>query len=997
MTTDDKNTEPGPNPQEIEQPAPGPENAHQGSQASTEYESTPTSEKDSMSEGHEPLLPPLEASIANDEDQDTPETRNESRTQVGSSQSSQDEKTDPYLDNRKARLEHDHKWWGDRHSPPPTGHPDRQHLFAWNPPISDQEVQDTLAAYYDRIRDPETGVLNPLGVHLRPSTPPQKRAEKQLKVLEDDGVDVTPELARDVHDHHNKASGLAAALVEWCEGKDAVPVEHAREMQKMLDRLMLESAKQQRDTNAKLSQVTKDFDKNKRSLEKTKQDYNELLELFEQLEKEKDETQKKLENKQKDIDHFEKTRASQHARRHSDAGSSKPQEPLNSRRASVQLQKEHIKKELQQMKIIHRLEEDVAHLEKENESLKVNSPPGKKPHSNSQELVLTKVIAPASSESEQQLSLDLQSTQKQLEVAMSMVIAADKDCKGAEEARKKVEEEAAKYRDFHVKLYLQLCENAEAWAGVADAIKHLSDETTDEAPNAYQKLILEAAKEWKRLECKYEKGWPANETAFKEGKLHKNAILLRALDKSEKEVQEKFDLNKRLNDKIQFQLKDREDKANNVRELARAIRSLERETSTLGRVEEIPDVKASFEIPRTPIGSSGTSAQASSSGSGNASSSSLVNEQFQAKIRSLELECANLERRIVGAEDETKQLTERNKELQELGATNEKLEVSLQEKERSLVAIQEEVERLTKEVQILRDESKELKAARARDMGATQELSKCNKTIQQQGVEIKNLRGQVDRTQNRNQILKDVNFDTADSLISAIKKQTKAPNSAYDKASKEYGSESEELGLMDRINYLNMACFFRTRNYIQLALREGANRLANVLITDAEKWAKFCYDDLAKMHPSVNDNIAASMRILNGLRRIMTAEKENGVEKGIKSVQAGRSKLAKAHDQLAFGQLVQLADTLLDWTRGMRTGEVQESCKKLFKKSRKLNKEMGFSVEQHIRVGGLQEEIKNNLGMKAAALRRSGFHSPPSPEKWNKNLDEGFDTEVEDD
>ncbi|KAJ4267466.1 hypothetical protein NW762_003573 [Fusarium torreyae] len=987
MITDDQNTEHGSTPQEIEQPVPGPEDSHEGSQASTEYESTPTSEKNVMSEEHEPLLQPSEASIVNDEDQDAPDAEDGSRTQAESSQSIapdtqssqsvRDGTANPYLDNREARREHDKKWWGDRHNPPPLGDANRQHLFSWNPPISGEEVQRTLAAFHDRIRDPDTGELNPLGAHLRPSTPPLERAKKQVQSLKDNGVNVTLDLVKEMYDHHTKNNGLQPALQEWCQGKDAVPVEHVNELLKMLDRLKLEMAKQQRDTNDKLSQVTKNYDENKGALEKSEQELNELTKLYEQLEKEKEETEKKLENKQKDIDHFEKTRASHHARRHSDAGSSKPSEPLNPRRAGIQLQKEYIKKELQQMKAIHNLEEKVAHLEEENESLKANGTP-----------------APASLESEQQLSLNLQDIQKKYELAMSLLEEAENDRKGAEEARKDAEEEVAKYRGFHNNFYSQLRESAGTWTTAASFIRNLQEEATDKFSEESRQIIIEAAKEWETLETNYEKDWPPNKEAFEKGKLGQNLVTLEKLERSERKLQETFDLNKRLIGGIQLQLEDREVKANKLVKLARDMRTLQDETLTQGRVEEIPDVKPSFEIPRTPLWPSGTSAKTSGSGSGDASSSSQTNEQMEAEIRSLKGECANLDNKILVAEKEVKQLKQTNKALRDIGVTNEKLEAFLQEKEKSISTLLEEVEGLRKEIRTLRDESKELKASRAREMGTAQELSKYKTTMQQQGVEIKNLRAQIDRTQNRNQSLQDVNFNTADSLISAIRKQAKAPKAADGKTPKEYGSESDELGLMDRINYLNMACFFRTRNYIQLALREGANRLANVLITDAEKWAKFCHDDLAKMHPSVNDNIAASMRILNGVRRIMTAEKEQGVTKGIKSVQAGRNKLAKTHDQLAFGQLVQLADTILDWTQGMRTGEVQEGCKKLFKKSRKFKRGGGLSSEQRIRVGELQEEIKKNPGMKADALRRSGFHSPLSPEKWAKNLDEGFDSEV---
>ncbi|CEI66924.1 hypothetical protein FVEN_g8572 [Fusarium venenatum] len=168
-----------------------------------------------------------------------------------------------YEANRQARLEHDKEWWGDRHAEPEKGDPDRQHIYAHNPPISNQEVQEALKAYRESIKNPETGVHDTQSVHLRPSTPPIEKAKRQLRVLKEQGVNVTLDLAKEVISHYTTNNGMVAALTEWCQNELHVPVEYANELLKGSDRLKLEMATQQRDLQYELDQ-TKEYLKDAR-------------------------------------------------------------------------------------------------------------------------------------------------------------------------------------------------------------------------------------------------------------------------------------------------------------------------------------------------------------------------------------------------------------------------------------------------------------------------------------------------------------------------------------------------------------------------------------------------------------------------------------------------------------------------------------------------------------------------------------------------------------
>jgi hypothetical protein len=232
-------------------------------------------------------------------------------------------------------------------------------------------------------------------------------------------------------------------------------------------------------------------------------------------------------------------------------------------------------------------------------------------------------------------------------------------------------------------------------------------------------------------------------------------------------------------------------------------------------------------------------------------------------------------------------------------------------------------------------------------------------------MSYRNSRHEANIHRNRLKAMESVNFRTADSLALAIGNEK---NGVYNK---------RHLSLMDRMNYLNLACFFRTRNYIQLALREGSVRLASALLIDAQRWTEFCHEDFARMDPSVNILIGASMHILYGIRKILTTKTEEGVVKARTNIQRGREILAEYPHEFTFFQLHQLADTILNRIEdGQGTG--------LYKKRPRFSFSGRFHTEKKLK-SPVQREIKANLSPKAARLGYAGLDSPLSPDKWNKN------------
>ncbi|KAF5023838.1 hypothetical protein F66182_4096 [Fusarium sp. NRRL 66182] len=967
------------------------ENLTKQSPSSTGSESTSASENANLSEDHQPLLGNPGASIANeksnnspsdDGSQGGPDTQAESSSQdvqpqpvPASPQSSQGVEAAPdpddYHSYREARHKHDKKWWGDRHDPPELGHPDRQFLFSHNPHISDQEFQDVLKKFNDRIRDPDTGELNPLGAHLRPSTPPLGKAEKQIQGLKDNRVSISVELEKEILEHFARNNGLHPALMEWCQDKNVVPIDLVKELVKMMDRLKLEMSNQLRDANDKFDELRREYDDQRSVLENKVKEYDHLVDQYEKREEEKGDIERKLIDAEKILESKEKLledvlqQSPTSPRSPRESGSAGVAASGHQRRMSNQTIKEQVKEKVKLGKRIDELENEVARLNAEMESSKTRENPGKPNQLNTWRTPTEQVMATDDSMIRNDLSSELKLLKDRYEVAMSSLEEAAKDCEAAENGRKDAEDEASKYKGFHQAFYLRLKESSETWSQASESIHKFPDETIKRPPNA-SRVLRAAAEEFQQLETTYEKEWPPNETALKHGKLSRDIIVQAALDKSEKKLQETFDQNRRLSDGIDVQLAERERRCKRLRKSAKSIKELEEKTSGQGQTDN-------------------TSASEQDSAS---SSLSLSKKQLQAEIKSLEGERPNADENLVAKEEELEGARKANKSLSD----------SLQEKENDLATVQEELESLNTEVETVKAENTLMKPAQARVMGMEQELGrvrrelvKVNRTAENLKRENKNLLSQVSSSQTLSEALK-VKFTTADALIYAVRKQNKDREPFDNDAQNDHGSRGDDgdgLGPTDRINYLNMACFFRTRNYIQLALREGAYRLANVIFNDAENWVRFCRDDFAKMDPSVNAQINASMRILNGVRKIMTADGEEGVDRGLRSVQAGRCELEKHAHTLAFSQLGQLADNVIDWAREPGVEDDGQGRKKLFNMKSKKNK--------RIKAKDLQKAIKKAAAMKSSELRRSGFHSPLSPEKWSKNLDAGFESQGADD
>ncbi|EGU83367.1 hypothetical protein FOXB_06085 [Fusarium oxysporum f. sp. conglutinans Fo5176] len=148
---------------------------------------------------------------------DSPTSTKPTRTQLAR------ETIETYNNYRNKRKTKDHNWWGSKHHEPERGDPDREFQFARNMSVSNQEIKDAQKAYDARIIDPFAGKPDPLDPHLRPTTPPMEKAEKQNKGLEDQGVNEQEgcpcplEMATQQHDVTEK---LGQAIKD-CEEKES--------------------------------------------------------------------------------------------------------------------------------------------------------------------------------------------------------------------------------------------------------------------------------------------------------------------------------------------------------------------------------------------------------------------------------------------------------------------------------------------------------------------------------------------------------------------------------------------------------------------------------------------------------------------------------------------------------------------------------------------------------------------------------------------------------
>lgn len=238
----------------------------------------------------------------------------------------------------------------------------------------------------------------------------------------------------------------------------------------------------------------------------------------------------------------------------------------------------------------------------------------------------------------------------------------------------------------------------------------------------------------------------------------------------------------------------------------------------------------------------------------------------------------------------------------------------------------------------------------------------------------------------------DSNYLSADALIRAAARAVRTAGRPDDDQTPALGGG--EMSLMDRINYLNLSVFLRTRNYVELALREGCNRLANMLIHDANKWAEQCREDLSKMNPSVNNQVRASMYVLNGLKRVMVAKDMNEISKGAREFKYGKKLLTREDaDRATFGQLIDLAGSLVEWLDRLNISHDNPEMRRGLQADKvSWRKNIEFVVRRRAK---LQSGLRNDPNMKANALRRTGLHSPLTPERWDDDV--GLEEDLGDD
>ncbi|CVL11337.1 hypothetical protein FPRO06_05524 [Fusarium proliferatum] len=570
------------------------------------------------------------------------------------------ETIETYKNYRNKRKTKDLNWWGSKHHEAERGDPDREFEFARNMPVSNQDIKSAQQAYNSRVTDPFTGKPNSLGPHLRPTTPPMEKAEKQIKGLENQGINVTPGLREEVTNHFISNSGLHDALLIWCRNKKDVPVQYVNEYIKSMSRLKLEMATQQRDVTEKLGQAIKDCEEREFRCQ--------------------------------------------------------------------QLQAEN-----------SRLKE-----EKEKTGIQANP------------LVTT-------------------------QDARQLALGPDMTAVG------KAEEEKA----------------------------HLEDSSI---------------------------------------KYNKNSIPPPAI--------------------------------------------VQLHGNPLASVREASESSQSSQL------------------------SPVTTESLEKKVSEAESERDTFLDQLPSEQDTTGKLSSKIK--------------GLEEKPWSM---------------------------KAEKSNATQDDAYRNR-VQELEFQLQNLKEELRARNDGIRVQEKPNYTTVDSLNNAVRKENQGIH-----------DEEEAPNVVDRINYLNLVCFFRTRNYLQLALREGDLTLAKIVLNNADKWVKSCKEYLETMDPEVNLQVEGSMLILHGMRQVLTTEDESVLIEGVKYVKHGRNELSRLPKSDSFSQLVQLADSILQATK------YDEEQNSLSIKGLPLNPFRRKNKRQYTKIRGT---IKDDPAMKAEALRLTGVHSPLSPHKWRK-------------
>ncbi|KAM0341390.1 hypothetical protein ACHAPU_010033 [Fusarium lateritium] len=841
---------------------------------------------------------------------------------------------------KQARLDHNSEWYGEKHPEPPLGHPDRRFLFSQNEPISTEEFADALKRYDDSIVNPETGEPGSLNVHVRSSTPPLERVEKQVQGLAAAGQEVSPELAMEIHNNLTSNSGIFTALLEWSPGKAEIPIDQVNNLVKWIDQLKLAMAEKERDSNKMLheSNAEKKLLKEHHDERERSRD-SEVARLRNELQsKENEISESTIQSAHRDRQHREAIQAlendlrvekeenkASNERNRLDSQAAKDKHSVDLKALSGQLegsQRDH-------QALQGQLEENQTNYQALQDELKESQTNYQALQDNLKEIQTSyqalqhrfegsqrdcQALQDQLAESQancQTLRDQLQRRQKEYQALQSQLQVRQRSYQGLEEEREAerigregVDQEVAKYVHFHQEMYKQLQVHARTWALAKIGVDSLP---TDDATTTRQSRVMigEASKDWAQLKKSYEEEWPRMKTSAVRERLHKDQIVLGALKHSEEEQKASWERN--------LQLRDRRPQGQNESEAEEARPELAQRPPSSGDSSQEP--RNFKELERTLNELKQTSS---------AYAEAVLDKDKEIQSLSDELRTCKEELKAYrGAERINREPAESSDPIEDAGR------------------LRRRIDHLEDEIRTLREE---------------------NKTLTSQA------------TISRNDLIaeKRATFTTAEDLVQAVRVQDGNSNAA-------------ELGLMDRINYLNLACFIRTRNYIQFAFREGANRLADILINDAHQWVEFCRDDFQSMDPRVISQIDSSLRILHGLRRILTATNQQELEKGRSHIDLGRRTLQKFGDSIVFDQLGRLADSIIENTRA-------ENDNSLFKRKFRFDQYSGYWPKKRIDQEKMRKVIKRGPNMRAGAMR-TGFHAPLSPERWSRdNPNAGVDT-----
>ncbi|KAI8672412.1 hypothetical protein NCS56_00703900 [Fusarium sp. Ph1] len=918
-----------------------------------------------------------------------------------------------YHANQENRQRHDPEWWGTRHPYPQIGDPDREFIYARNVPISDEEVDDAVAAYNKVATNQGTEEFNTLGVSMRPTTPPMERAKKQVEGLVEQGFEVTTALRDEIYEKLTRDSGLIAALQEYCRNGDDVPNAHANELLKMLDRLKALFAEEMAKSSKQLQDLSDNFDDYKKSKEKLSEAENKIKHQggvdstkqangFSQLEEKVARLLKEKAVLQSKIVMYE-------------AG--KTREEVESIAGD-------------EFKVDDEHKADLDAAEERAERADLERRAGNHFHQEFYEVMKEKVksweakATTADDESNQYGAMSSDAVQLLQEVARDldgMVLEFQKGWPPAYEAfnggqiqRDSVTKDALersskglkeKYEENQQdiqKLARQETELMEKLEDVNQLIKEKEGKTNE--LNKSVKKLEEAEEQLQRLRAKANAGGPASSPPEDLKKLRED------LNNHKDWLVESHDENillQNANEALTGQVKElerrKEELGKQHKENQNEIKKLQ--TERINLIEENTGLRRERDDLRADIKKVGGE-----------------KEELEKEKKQLESERATNQTELKKLQDDKDRLEKLRQDdserLNECIEAGQKKTGNLEVDAKKLDDLRKEVAQL--ELQHATDQD-DLEKARADNRGLIKERDDLKQSLEKKLQEAKGLQQekkqmQVDCKEQKRRLERNIdnlqkshdakeqeveelrqqgesNWLSADALIRAAARAVRtAGGPDDDDQTPTLGGG--EMSLMDRINYLNLSVFLRTRNYVELALREGCNRLANMLIHDANKWAEQCREDLSKMNPSVNNQVRASMYVLNGLKRVMVAKDMNEINKGAREFKYGQKLLAREDaDQATFGQLIDLAGSLVEWLDRLNISHDNPEMRRGLQADKvSWRKNIEFVVRRRAK---LQSGLRNDPNLKANALRRTGLHSPLSPERWDDDV--GLEEDLGDD